>query len=106
MVFTLSRFSERASKLPLLRIHWNDESNQGPTTAQTAMARLDDVKALLGFANSSGQRKGVDSLMVTNVIALARNGAMAECVLLSRDEDLQVGAQQAQELGVRVHLLG
>lgn len=31
---------------------------------------------------------------------------MAECVLLSGDEDLRVGVQQAQEYGVRVHLLG
>ena len=40
------------------------------------------------------------------MITLARNRAMAECVLLSGDEDLRVGVQQAQEYGVRVHLLG
>ena len=103
---TLRRFAERASDLPLLRIYWYDGSNQGPTTAQIAIARLDDVKVRLGFVNSSGKQKGVDSLIVTDMIALARNGAMAECVLLSGDEDLRVGVQQAQELGVRVHLLG
>lgn len=31
---------------------------------------------------------------------------MADAVLLSGDEDLRVGVQQAQEFGVRVHLLG
>ena len=92
--------------MPFLRTYWNDASDQGLTTAQIALARLDDVKARLGFATSSGQRKGMDSLMVTNVIALARNGAMEECMLLSKDEDLRVGAQQAQGVGVRVHLLG
>ena len=40
------------------------------------------------------------------MITLARNRAMAECVLLSGDEDLRVGVQLAQEFGVRVHLLG
>ncbi len=103
---TLRRFAEGASNLPLLRIYWYDGSNQGPTTAQIAIARLDDVKVRLGFVNSSGKQKGVDSLIVTDMIALACNGAMAECVLLSGDEDLRVGVQQVQELGVRVHLLG
>ena len=52
------------------------------------------------------QQKGVDSLLVTDMITLARNRAMAECVLLSGDEDMRVGVLQAQEHGVRVHLLG
>jgi hypothetical protein len=56
--------------------------------------------------NSVGEQKGVDSLIVTDMIALARNHAMSEAVLLSGDEDLRVGVQQAQEFGVRVHLLG
>ena len=56
--------------------------------------------------NPQGQQKGVDSLIVTDMITLARNRAMAECVLLSGDEDLRVGVQQAQVYGVRVHLLG
>ena len=101
MVIALSRFSERASKLPLLPIYWYGGSNQGPTPAQIATARWADVKAWLGFANSSGQRKGVDPLIVTVMIALARNGAMAP-----GDEDLRVGVQQTQEFGVRVLLLG
>jgi hypothetical protein len=40
------------------------------------------------------------------MITLARNHAMSEALLLSGDEDLRVGVQQAQEFGVRVHLLG
>jgi len=40
------------------------------------------------------------------MITLARNGAMSDAILLSGDEDLRVGVQQAQEYGVRVHLLG
>jgi hypothetical protein len=43
---------------------------------------------------------------VTDLINLARNRAMADAVLLTGDEDIRVGVQQAQEFGVRVHLLG
>ena len=53
-----------------------------------------------------GEQKGVDSLIVTDMIALARNRAVSDAVLLSGDEDLRVGVQQAQEFGVRVHLVG
>ncbi len=40
------------------------------------------------------------------MLTLARNRAMAECILLSGDEDVRIGVQQAQEYGVRVHLVG
>ena len=53
------------------------------------LARLTDVKVRLGLVNSYGQQKGVDSLIVTDMLTLARNRAMAHCVLLSGDEDLR-----------------
>lgn len=102
----LKTLAEVISELPLLRIYWYDGTSQGPTPQHITMAGQADVKVRLGFVNSQGQQKGVDSLIVTDMITLARNGAMAECVLLSGDEDLRVGVQQAQEYGVRVHLLG
>ena len=102
----LKTFAEAVSKLPLLRIYWYDGTSQGPTPQHIALAWQASVKVRLGFVNSQGQQKGVDSLVVTDMITLARNRAMAECVLLSGDEDLRVGVQQAQEYGVRVHLLG
>lgn len=102
----LKQFAESESNLPLLRIYWYDGTSQGPTSQHITLAGQGDVKVRLGFVNSLGQQKGVDSLIVTDMITLARNRAMAECVLLSGDEDLRVGVQQAQEYGVRVHLLG
>ena len=94
------------SGLPLLRIYWYDGTSQGPTPQHITLADQADIKVRLGFVNPRGEQKGVDSLVVTDMLTLARNGAMAECVLLSGDEDLRVGVQQAQEYGVRVHLLG
>jgi hypothetical protein len=67
---------------------------------------LDDVKVRLGFINSAGQQKGVDSLIVTDLIELARQKAICDAVLLSGDEDVRVGVQIAQNYGIRIHLLG
>ena len=102
----LKNFAEAKSSLQLLRINWYDGTSQGPSAQHIALAYLAGVKIRLGFVNSYGQQKGVDSLIVTDMLTLARNRAMAECVLLSGDEDLRVGVQLAQEHGVRVHLLG
>ena len=102
----LKAFAEAVSDLPSLRIYWYDGTSQGPTPQHVTLARQKDVKVRLGSVNPQGQQKGVDSLIVTDMITLARNGAMAECVLLSGDEDLKVGVQQAQVYGVRIHLLG
>ncbi|MYB54645.1 MAG: NYN domain-containing protein [Acidobacteriia bacterium] len=102
----LKAFAEAVSDLPLLRIYWYDGTSQGPTPQHITLAGQTDVKVRLGFVNPQGQQKGVDSLIVTDMITLARNRAMAECVLLSGDEDLRVGVEQAQVYGIRVHLLG
>ena len=102
----LTQFAERVSRLPLLRIYWYDGTSSGPTAQHIALAYLPGVQVRLGLVNSMGEQKGVDSPIVTDMITLAQNRAMAEAVLLSGDEDLRVGVQQAQELGVRVHLLG
>jgi len=67
---------------------------------------MDGIKLRLGLLNSSGQQKGVDSLIVTDLIELARRRAMTDALLLSGDEDVRVGVQFAQECGVRVILLG
>lgn len=92
--------------LPLLRIYWYDGTGAGPTPQQLAIAYKPSVKLRLGFLNSHGQQKGVDSLLVADMINLSRNRAMADILLLTGDEDIRVGVQQAQEFGVRVHLLG
>lgn len=102
----LADFSTRVAGVPLLRIYWYDGTSTGPNSQHITIAHLSRVKVRLGFVNSVGEQKGVDSLIVTDMITLARNRAMCEAVLLSGDEDLRVGVQQAQEFGIRVHLLG
>ena len=48
----------------------------------------------------------MDSLIVTDLVELARNHAISDAVLLSGDEDVRIGVQIAQSFGVRVHLIG
>lgn len=100
--------SDKAPECKLLRIYWYDGAVGGAqlTTNQAQLAELDDVKLRLGLVNRAGEQKGVDSLIVTDLIELARLNSIAEAVLLSGDEDVRVGVQIAQNYGVRVHLLG
>ena len=91
----------------LLRIYWYDGMPRtGPTAEQQALADANDVKLRLGVIAYTGRQKGVDSLIVTDLIELARNHAISDAVLLSGDEDVRIGVQVAQTYGVRVHLLG
>ncbi len=92
--------------LPLLRVYWYDGTDGPPTPKHIALAYQPDVKLRLGLVNRQGAQKGVDSLIVTDLINLSRNRAMASAVLLTGDEDIRVGVLQAQEYGVRVHLVG
>ena len=80
---------------PLLRVYWYD-AMPGPRLSleQSAIA-----------LNSAGEQKGVDSLIVTDLIELARNGAISDAVLVSGDEDLRIAVQLAQSFGVKVHIL-
>lgn len=100
--------AEKAPNCKLLRIYWYDGAIGGarPTPEQALLAHLDDVKLRLGFVNSAGQQKGVDSLIVTDLIELARLGSINDALLLSGDEDVRIGVQIAQNYGVRIHLLG
>ena len=91
----------------LLRIYWYDGMPRaGPTSEQQNLADSTDVKLRLGVIAYTGRQKGVDSLIVTDLIELARNHAITDALLLSGDEDVRIGVQIAQTYGVRVHLLG
>lgn len=92
----------------LLRIYWYDGLLRGgrPTGEQLALANSPLTKLRLGMVNGSGQQKGVDSLIVTDLIDLARNKAISDALLIAGDEDLRIGVQIAQAFGVQTHLLG
>lgn len=98
--------SKQCENHSLLRIYWYD-AIQGPRMSleQTTLAHQVGLKLRLGSVNNAGEQKGVDSLLVTDLIELARNRAIADAVMVSGDEDLRVAVQVAQTFGVRVHVL-
>lgn len=99
---------ELSGQVPLLRIYWYDaiDVRRGPSADHERLAYSKNVKVRFGALNGHGQQKGVDSLIVTDLIELARNHAISDAVLISGDEDIRVGVQLAQSYGVRVHLIG
>jgi uncharacterized LabA/DUF88 family protein len=99
------RMSQSISQL--LRVYWYDAAKHGQMTqSQLQLAWHDNIKVRLGSLSVDNQQKGVDSLIVTDLAELARNGAIVDAIVLSGDEDVRVGVQIAQTHGVRVHLLG
>ena len=92
----------------LLRAYWYDGLARGgsPSIEQRTLATFANVKCRFGTVNSQGEQKGVDSLIVTDLIELARGQAISDALILSGDEDIRVGVQVAQSFGIRVHLLG
>lgn len=92
----------------LLRIYWYDGLSRGSSVSfdQRSIAESENVKCRFGTINSQGEQKGVDSLIVTDLIELSRTHAISDALLVSGDEDIRVGVQVAQTFGIRVHLLG
>jgi uncharacterized LabA/DUF88 family protein len=91
----------------LLRIYWYDAAKHGQMShGQLQLAWHDNIKVRLGSLSVDNQQKGVDSLIVTDLVELARHGSIVDAIVLSGDEDVRVGVQMAQTYGVRVHLLG
>ena len=91
----------------LLRVYWYDGVPRGSTTTpqQDEIAMAPYVKLRLGIIKADGGQKGVDSLIVLDLIELARNRAITDALIVSGDEDIRAGVLVAQNHGVRVHLL-
>ncbi len=103
----LETAAEKTGGAALLRTYWYDGVlPSGLSDSQQALANTDNVKFRAGVVNSAGQQKGVDSLIVTDLIELSRNHAISDAVLFSGDGDLRIAVQIAQSFGVRVHLVG
>lgn len=108
LVSALAKFTEADSGLPLLRTYWYDGASGPdgqPSTDQYRVAGIPNLKLRLGRIVARSQ-KGVDSLIMRDMMTLARERAVATMYLLSGDEDLREGVVAAQDMGVRVVLVG
>lgn len=111
LVEFLRSTAEELLGCPVLRIYWYDAahpSNLVPNLVAAEMDRVDGVRVRLGtlHVRSDGryQQKAVDTLLVRDMIAHAYKKTAQEMVLVSGDNDLIPGVEEAQEQGVRVHL--
>ncbi len=93
-------------RMPYLRTYWYDGGVDGqPSEEHLSVARLPGVKLRLGRL-VRGRQKGVDSLIVRDLMRLSQNHAISTAYLLGGDEDLRQGMVEAQDMGVRVVLVG
>lgn len=91
----------------LLRVYWYDGVGvSGYTQQQRTILALPDVQFRAGTVNGAGQQKGVDSLIVTNLIELASNRAISDAILITGDSDLAIGIELTQKKGVRIAVMG
>ncbi len=96
-----------APGVPVLRIYWYDGAPMGRLSAQQyALAETDGIKLRLGALNLGGEQKGVDPLIVSDLVELARNRSICDAVLVTGDDDVRLGVLVAQSYGVRVHVVG
>lgn len=85
VVSRLAEFAATKAACEFLRVYWYDGASfKGPTIEQDNIAHLDNVKLRLGLLNSAGEQKGVDSLIVTDLIELARLGAICDAAVRRR----------------------
>lgn len=90
----------------LLRVYWYDGVGNSLSTEHKQIISLNDVQLRAGTINKSGQQKGVDSKIVTDLIELATNRAISDALVVTGDGDLAIGIEIAQRRGVRIAVLG
>ncbi|RFU41175.1 NYN domain-containing protein [Actinomadura logoneensis] len=98
----LGNLARERTSLPMLRCYWYEATVEGRRAPEhEALADLPGLKLRLGRIRP-GRREGVDTEIHRDLMTLARNGALADAVLVSGDEDLAQVVADAQDLGVRV----
>jgi len=106
LIGSLIELVQQHANLPLLRVYWYDAAyNAVPTPEQLDISALPFVKLRLGRL-VAGRQKGVDSLIVRDMMTLSRERAIIRAYLLGGDEDVREGVLSAQDVGASVVLLG
>lgn len=90
-----------------LRVYWYDASKDGLFTEQhKRIGFIPGVKVRLGRISYNGEQKGVDLRLALDLVGVARTGAASVAYLVSGDDDLAEAVEEAQDLGMKVILLG
>ncbi|WP_207123123.1 NYN domain-containing protein [Actinocatenispora comari] len=100
------RVEQTVLEAQLLRIYWYDAApDQVHTVEQREIAALAGVKVRLGWLTPQGQ-KGVDSLLSGDLAKLADRQSIDHAIVLTGDADMLTAVDDAQSMGVQVHLWG
>jgi hypothetical protein len=98
----LGNLARERTSMPLLRCYWYEATVEGRRAPEhEALADLPGLKLRLSRARA-GRCEGVDTEVHRDLMTLARNGGIADAIVVSGDEDLAQVITDAQELGVRV----
>ncbi|WP_461634730.1 NYN domain-containing protein [Glutamicibacter soli] len=90
-----------------LRVYWYDASKDGLFTEQhKRIGLISGVKVRLGRISYNGEQKGVDLRLALDLVGVARTRAASVAYLVSGDDDLAEAVEEAQDLGMKVVLLG
>lgn len=90
-----------------LRVYWYDASKDGLFTEQhKRIGFIPGVKVRLGRISYNGEQKGVDLRLALDLVGVARNRSASIAYLVSGDDDLAEAVEEAQDLGMKVVLLG
>lgn len=104
--FLRTKAEELLENKSILRTYWYDGVAGNLTSEHKKILALENVQLRTGTINKSGQQKGVDSKIVTDLVELASNHAICDAIVISGDADLVVGMELAMHRGVRVGVLG
>jgi hypothetical protein len=98
----LGDLARERTGLPLLRCYWYEATIEGRRSPEhEALADLPGLKLRVGRLRP-GRREGLDTEIQRDLTTLARNGAIADAVVVSGDEDLAPVIADVQTLGIRV----
>jgi uncharacterized LabA/DUF88 family protein len=98
----LSNLARERTGLPLLRCYWYEATVEGRSSPEhDSLADLPGIKLRLSRIRP-GRREGVDTEIHRDLMTLARNGGVADAVVVSGDEDIAQVIAEAQDHGVRV----
>jgi uncharacterized LabA/DUF88 family protein len=98
----LGNLARERTGLPLLRCYWYEATVEGRRSPEhDALADLPGIKLRLSRIRP-GRREGVDTEIHRDLMTLARNGGVADAVVVSGDEDIAPVIAEAQDHGVRV----
>ena len=98
----LGNLARERTGLPLLRCYWYEATVEGRRSPEhDALADLPGIKLRLSRIRP-GRREGVDTEIHRDLMTLARNGGVADAVVVSGDEDIAQVIAEAQDHGVRV----